>query len=275
MFAVCGNIKKIMEKKFIITEGKRIEYEKRGEGKALMLLHGFGADSHIWNALAKSLSRSYLVITPNLPGVNGSDFMSSVSMEELANLAKQIMDEEALPQSVLIGHSMGGYAALAFAEKYPERLNGLGLFHSTAMADDEEKKANRKKGIEFVRTHGASLFLQTTAPKLFGNSTKNKHPEVFEAFMNQLPNMSNEAVIGYYKAMMERSNRTSVLKTSQIPVLFIYGQQDEIIPWNTAIEQASLPPIASVHLLKQAGHLGMIETPAEALKAIEDFLSDI
>jgi len=264
-----------MERKSITIEGKIISYYIAGDGKAIVLLHGFGADSSIWKEQVAFLSRNYLVIAPDLPGISDSELISDVSMEGLADVVKQITEEEELDDIVLIGHSMGGYATLAFAEKHPELLRGFGLFHSAAGADNDEKKATRQKGIEFVKKNGAASFLETTAPKMFGATTKNERADIYESFMNKLPEMSNEAVIDYYEAMMQRPDRTSVLKNARVPVLFIYGQEDEIIDLDKTIEQASLPSISSVNILKRSGHLGMIEEPAEANKIIEDFLSDI
>ena len=135
-----------MERKSITVDGKIISYKIAGDGKALMLLHGFGADSNIWDEQISFLSKNYLIIAPDLPGVSSSELTNDVSMEGLANIARLIAEEEELDKLALIGHSMGGYATLAFAEKYPELLNGFGLFHSAAWADTIEKKETRKKG---------------------------------------------------------------------------------------------------------------------------------
>lgn len=264
-----------MERKSITIEGKIISYNIAGDGRAVVLLHGFGADSSVWENQVHFLSRNYLVIAPDLPGISSSELISDVSMESLADVVKQIIEAEELDDIVLIGHSMGGYATLAFAGKHAELLKGFGLFHSGAGADDDEKKANRKKGIEFVRKHGAVSFLEATAPKMFGATAKNENTGIYESFINQLPEMSNEAVIDYYEAMMQRPDRTTVLRNAKVPVLFIYGREDEIIDLEKTIEQASLPSVSSVNILNRSGHLGMIEEPAEANKIIEDFLSDI
>ncbi|MGN7782970.1 alpha/beta hydrolase [Niabella sp. 22666] len=264
-----------MHRKSITVEGKLISYMAGGEGNAVMLLHGFGIDSSAWLEQINHLQKSYRVIAPDLPGIGVSELTSDVSMEGVAAIVKEILEAEEIEQAAIIGHSLGGYIALAFAEKYPELLSGLGLFHSTAAADNDEKKANRQKGIEFTDKHGAGPFLETTAPKMFAANTKTGNKELYERFMSQLPDMSKEAVIRYYEAMMQRPDRIEILRKIKVPVLFIYGKQDEIIPLDKTIEQASIPSISSVNILKKSGHLGMLEEPEEANKAIEDFLSDI
>lgn len=264
-----------MHRKSITIEGKLISYMAAGEGNAVVFLHGFGVDSAAWLEQIGYLQKNYRVIAPDLPGIGTSELISDVSMEGVATVVKEILEAEEIEQATVIGHSLGGYIALAFAEKYPDLLSGLGLFHSTASADNDEKKASRQKGIEFTEKHGAAPFLETTAPKMFATVTKTNNSRLYERFMNHLPDMSKEAVINYYEAMMQRPDRVEILKKIKVPVLFIYGKQDEIIPLDKTIEQASIPSISSVNILKNSGHLGMIEEPEEANKAIEEFLSDI
>ncbi|WP_346238217.1 alpha/beta fold hydrolase [Niabella insulamsoli] len=264
-----------MEQKTTTIEGKIISYKTAGDGKAVVLLHGFGADSSIWEEQMAHLKNQYLVIAPDLPGIGGSELTSDQSMEGIAEIIKAIIENEEVEKVALIGHSMGGYATLAFAEKYPEWLTGFGLFHSTSIADNDEKKAAREKGIEFTRSHGAASFLETTAPKMFAKSSKENNQPLYNRFMDELPEMTKEAVIDYYEAMMKRPDRTAILKNAKVPVLFVYGAQDEIIDLDKTIEQASLPAVATVEILKQSGHLGMIEEPAATNRIIEDFLSDL
>lgn len=264
-----------MERKSITIEGRIISYTISGDGKAVILLHGFGTDSSVWSNQVDFLSRNYLVIAPDLPGISISELTSDVSMESLADIVKQIAEEEELDDIILIGHSMGGYATLAFAEKHSELLKAFGLFHSTAVADNDEKKANRKKGIEFTRKYGSEAFLESTAPKMFSESSKEENPVLYERFMKALPEMSNEAVINYYEAMIQRPDRTDILKNAKVPVLFVYGEQDEIIDLQKTIEQSSFPSVSSVFILKKSGHLGMIEEPEETNKLLETFLSDL
>ena len=113
-----------------------------------------------------------MLIVPDLPGAGKSDMIDDMSMEGMAEMLKAIIDKEKISSFVLIGHSMGGYITLAFAEKYPQYLIKFGLFHSTAYADNEEKKAIRRKGIDFIKEHGAFEFLKNTTPNLFSPDYK-------------------------------------------------------------------------------------------------------
>ncbi len=173
----------------------------------------------------------------------------------------------------LIGHSMGGYISLAFAEKYPELLNAFGLFHSTAYADDEAKKEARRKGIEFIRNNGAAAFVQNTTPNLFSEKTKKENPEVVETLVDRSQNCSSEVLIQYYEAMIQRPDRTLVLKSFQKPVLFIAGIHDTAVPLQSFLEQCHMPAVSHIHILKNSGHMGMLEEKDLATALLLNFLS--
>lgn len=264
-----------MESKSISYNNRIISYKLGGKGDAVVLLHGFGEDSNIWQELAEALKKNYMVITPDIPGSGASDLTDDVSMEGIAQVVKSITEAEELDQFVLIGHSMGGYITMAFAEKYPQLLKGFGLFHSTAMPDTEEKKATRQKGISFIRQHGTKAFLDTIIPNLFSNGVKEQKPELIQTFSNSFPEFSKPALIDYYEAMINRPDRTSVLKEAKVPVLFIFGTEDIVIPLDDGLKLTTLPAMSNVHILKESGHMGMLEEPIASREAVEDFLHQV
>lgn len=179
------------------------------------------------------------------------------------------------PGAVLIGHSMGGYITLAFAEKYPGWLRAFGLFHSTAFADSEEKKETRKKGIRFIEEHGGAEFLKTATPNLYAPRTKEQHPEWIAEHLATVHNFSVSNLVSYYKAMMERPDRTAVLKGSNVPVLFVLGQHDVAVPLQDGLKQCYIPQLSYIHLLENAGHMGMIEEKEKANQIITQFVNTI
>lgn len=120
-------------------------YRKSGKGKPIVLLHGFAEDGEIWNQQSLFLQNDYQLLVPDLPGSGKSSLTDNVNMEEMAEALKAILEEENILETIVIGHSMGGYVTLAFAEKYSESLKAFGLFHSSAYADSEEKKRCVKK----------------------------------------------------------------------------------------------------------------------------------
>jgi pimeloyl-ACP methyl ester carboxylesterase len=172
----------------------------------------------------------------------------------------------------MIGHSMGGYVTMAFVDYYRDLLEGYGLFHSSAFADSEEKKAARRKGIEFIRQNGAYEFLRTSAPNLFSPISNDKMKEYIDEFIRGLSNFSPGALVSYYEAMMGRPDRTSLLKNVKLPVLFIMGEFDNAIPLQDALKQCHLPDLSYIHILGHSGHMGMIEEADPSNKTLLKFL---
>jgi pimeloyl-ACP methyl ester carboxylesterase len=262
-----------MESKFIQYQNKNIHYRVSGKGMAVVLLHGLPADSSLWNDMATSLQDDFLVIAPDIPGSGQSEMLEgeNVSIGNYAEAVKAILDKENITSCTLIGHSMGGYITLAFAEKYPGLLRGLGLFHSTAYADDEEKKKTRLKAIEFVKANGAYAFLKTSTPNLFAGK---QHLKEMEDMIEDGRNYNPEALIQYYQAMINRPDRTEILKNFTNPVLFIIGEKDSVIPLQASLKQSHLPAISHVHIL-DTRHMGMIEESAKSQLIVKSFLQNI
>ena len=174
----------------------------------------------------------------------------------------------------MIGHSMGGYVTLAFAAAHPSELNAFGLFHSSAYADSEEKKAARQKGIEFVKKNGAFEFFKTSTPGLFSPATKEENPNLIDEFLRGLNNFSDRAVVSYYEAMMKRPDRTEVLRTTSLPVLFVIGEHDTAVPVQDSLELSHLPEKSYIHILHHAGHMGMLEEVNKSNDLLKKFLSE-
>ena len=266
---------------YILFRKKKIFYRVEGKGKPVLLLHGFGEDGNIWNHQIKSLSKKYLVIIPDLPGSGKSEMLKgNCTMEDYAEVVKAIADESIFKskkqnQFSLIGHSMGGYITLAFAEKYPELLNSFGLFHSSAFADDEQKKATRRKGIEFIQKNGTELFLKTVTINLFSEQTQKEKPELITQLLNISKDISPEALIQYYKAMILRPGRTLVLESFSKPILFICGKYDTVVPLEDSLKQSQIPGVTYLRILKHSGHLGMWEEPKLSSSYLEEFLSAV
>jgi len=263
-----------MEKKFAIYQDKKIYYRATGRGTPVMLVHGFGEDDSIWNDLEKFLKGNYRLVIPQLPGTGQSELLPKTSMETMAAALLAIADQEGFGTFTLLGHSMGGYITLAFAEKYPGRLKAFGLLHSTAYADSKEKKIARRNGIGFIRENGSAAFFRTSNPNLFSEKTRKEHPELVERIVSKPLAVTAEAAIAYYEAMIRRKSRTSILKSAQVPVLFIIGKYDKAVLPAAAIKQSTLPAISYIHILENSGHLGMFEEPEKFNKAIAVFIRE-
>ncbi len=265
--------------------GKKIFYRTEGRGSSVLLLHGFGEDSSFWNTLLNlphtglienpALKGRFSFIVPDLPGSGKSEMTEDMSMEGMADTLYAIVQNEpaaAGKKFTIIGHSMGGYIGLALLEKYPELVSAFGLFHSTAFADTEEKRASRQKGIEFMQQHGAFEFLKTIVPNLFSEYTRKQNPELIQAYIRQ-QHFLPLPLTRYSEAMMRRPDRSGLLAKAAVPVLFIIGAEDQAVPVTDQLTQCHLPEISYIHMLQKSAHMGMLEEAVESSKILERFLS--
>ena len=256
-----------------------IFYRTIGKGKRVMLLHGFAEDGSIWNNQIAFLENHFRLLIPDIPGSGRSELLSDGNIATYAEVIKAILADDFQQQGnegseevIMIGHSMGGYITLAFAEKYPQLLAAFGLFHSTAYADNEEKKLARAKAIHFIKDKGSYPFLQTSIPGLFSQEFTNNHPAEINELIHKAKNFSPHALIQYYEAMIQRPDRTSVLKKFPKAILFIIGEKDNVIPLQSSLEQCYLPAQAHIHILAKSAHMGMLEETEKSNEILYHFL---
>lgn len=238
--------------------------------KTLVLLHGHGMDDTIWDYLDATLNDYFTVVRPNI-----SLYTSCQTVEDYADELHRFLTSANITKFTLIGHSMGGYIALAFAEKYPDLLEGFGLVHSTAYADDEAKKHQRNQTIDLLNYHGAPAFLKNTASNLFGDRFKELFPEKIQEHIQQYSKLPAQALISGMIAMRNRPDRTAVLAAMPYPVLFIIGMQDKLIPFESCITLSEFPKQSYPFILAEAGHMGMVERPDATSRMISWYMNKI
>ena len=243
-----------------------------GSGKPVVLVHGFGEDGNIWNQQAEYLKENFKIIIPDLPGSGQSELIDDMRVEGMAEVIHAIIHEENIEACPVIGHSMGGYITLALVESYWNHVSAFGLFHSTAYADSEEKKSVRRKGIDFINRQGAFEFLKNATPNLFSQKTKDETPELITEFIAGLDNFSAPALVSYYEAMIQRPDRTEMLEKARVPVLFIMGKYDNAIPFEDGLQQCHLPEKSYIYVLRNSGHMGMVEEKEKCNEILDKFL---
>jgi pimeloyl-ACP methyl ester carboxylesterase len=257
---------------YFTYQSARYFYRTEGEGVAVVFIHGFAEDHTVWSKQVDVLKTHCKVVTPDLPGSGNSEVihfpLSAISIDDFAQYIQAMLQHAGIQKCILLGHSMGGYVALSFAEKYPEQLLGFGFVHSTAFADSEEKKEVRRRAIGTMAAYGSAAFVRSTTPNTFGATFKKEHPEEVEALIESGKNFTVEALQQYYTAMMNRPDRTDVLTNSKVPVSFIIGLEDVAAPAADVLKQVSLPPEAHVHTVAGVGHMGMWE----AFGKVNDYL---
>ncbi len=253
-----------------------ISYTLVGSGQPVVLLHGFGEDSRIFNEQLEFLKEHCLLIIPDLPGSGLSSILPfDAGIDDYAHCIKSLLEFENIASCVILGHSMGGYIALAFAEAYPQMIRGLGLIHSTAFADGEEKKVLRRKAILFMQDKGAFAFLKTSIPNLFSKKFREAFPERIESLIEDSRQLSTEVCCQYYYAMINRPDRTNVLKSNLLPVLFVIGTEDMAVPMDDIVKQVHLPGCSYIHILENTAHMGIWEATAQVNLYLLDFIKQV
>lgn len=258
-------------------QNKKIFYQVAGSGPTVFLIHGFGENGNVFAPQVSFLKDHYRLIVPDLPGSGQSEPLEgSPSLADFADIIFRIAQKECGDKEKysVFGHSMGGYTTMAFAEKYMENLAAFGLLHSSAYADTDDKKESRKKSIGFIRSNGGKAFLKTITPDLFSDSSKKSHPGYIQRLLDLADGMADETLIQYYHAMINRPDRSAVLKQSTIPVLFMIGKHDKVVPLEAALKQSQLPAIASVNILDDSAHMGMWEEEEKFNRKFKEFLQN-
>ena len=238
--------------------------------KTLVLLHGHGMDDTLWDEVVPLLDGSFTVVRPNL-----SLLANCRTMEAYADEVHRLLTASQIDKFTLIGHSMGGYIGLAFAEKYPQMLEGFGLFHSSAFADDEAKKQQRNQLADLLRTEDAETFIRRTLPNLFGERFKETQPEEVQHYIRQYGKLPAEALAVGMEAMRDRPDRTPVLAELPFPVVFIIGMDDQVVPFEVVMEQARFPEKIYPFVLAEAGHLGMLERPEASARILRWYVGQV
>lgn len=247
--------------KTIIFEGHTLHYRDEGKGhqQTLVLLHGYLQNLDVWTSYVLSYMRSMRVITIDLPGHGYSECFGEVhTMDFMAHAVKAVLDDAGVCQCVMVGHSMGGYVALAFAAIFPHHLRGLGLLHSHALADTDEIVERRMATCEQVAQNRAS-YIVSFIPPLFDTSHRVSMAQEIKDLQDQCLDTKIESVVAAQRGMASRPSRMEVLRDLEVPVLFIFGKNDPRIPISLGVAQALVARHAEIMILDNVAHMAHLE----------------
>lgn len=238
-----------------------LNYEISGNGKKpLVLLHGFMENNTIWSDMENHFSKDFTLIKIDLPGHGKSEIHNNVnSMDFMAEKVKEVIDSLHLNKINLLGHSMGGYTSLAFAEKFPELLESLTLFFSTTIADDDEKKQIRKRSIAVI-DENFETFVNSSIPNLFSNNEKDILEGKIELAKEIANSTDKEGVKAAQLGMMERPNRTEILENLDAKILIIAGKYDNAVKTENLLKVIPEKTNIKTYVL-DCGHNGHWEKP--------------
>jgi len=248
---------------------EEISFRKSGKGKPVLLIHGFCETHEIWDGFAESLAKSFELFAIDLPGFGESPLpATSFSIHEIAGMILSWIDRRNMSAPFLVGHSLGGYVALSIAEQAQNKISGLCLFHSTPYPDNDDRKSNRNRVIEFVKKNGADPFIDTYVPGLFYDK---KHPAIPGVY-KIARETAEKTLLAYTAAMRDRPSSIDFLKKIEKPVLTIAGDKDNIISVETSLGFGRLAKISTVQVLENTGHMAMFEQPELAERILSDFI---
>jgi len=251
----------------------RIHFSDMGKGKSVALIHGYLETLEIWSSFAGKLSEKFRVISVDLPGHGGSDVFEEIhTMEFMATALKDLFESLDIKKLFLIGHSMGGYVTLAFADLFPEMLTGYSLFHSHPFADSEEVIQKRKFEIRLLRAGKKDIFFPDSIRKMYATSNLDNFRDAVDRSKMISSSIPTGGLISVLNGMMERPSRLNVMENGRLPLLWILGAMDNYINCEQVQTKVKLPGNAEVFILKNSGHMGFIEEEEPALEKVSEFV---
>ncbi|HEX2549393.1 MAG TPA: alpha/beta hydrolase [Gammaproteobacteria bacterium] len=261
-------------KSYHTANNKIISYTDVGTGKPIVLIHAFATDLRLWDPQQKPLQKNFRVISVDLWGFGQSSLVdgNAISMTEYADEVKDLLDNLKISQAVIGGESMGGYIALAFLQKYPEKVAGLILSDTQSTADNEDAKTKRETLAQNILKNGKENFVNSFLPKLLSpNASEDK--KLF--IKNIVESEAATSIASALRGMGLRVDTSDVLAHSTSPILIITGDQDAAINPEQSRRMHSLAKNSQFIIIKNAGHLSNLEQPDKWNEAVVNMFYQI
>lgn len=257
-------------------EGIELSYSESGNGKPVVLLHGYLEAKSIWAPLIVILEKKFRVVAIDLPGHGDSGVASdTLTMEFMAGAVKAVTDSLDLENIVLVGHSLGGYVTLAFLELYPHQLAGYSLFHSHPHADSPETIQNRMREITVVRAGKKNIMYPGNITKMFAPKNIDDMSDAVKRSKQIASKTSARGIIAVLNGMIARPSRKTLLEKGTKPLLWVLGRHDQYFSAGTVLDSVKVPSNTQVIVLEQSGHLGFVEETKLSADIISNFASGI
>lgn len=259
--------------KTTIFKNTKISYTEQGKGTAVVLLHGFLENQSMWEAFLPEFSNKYRVITIDLLGHGQTECLGYIhSMEDQADMVHHVLHELKIRKVILVGHSMGGYIALAFAELYPDAIKGLVLLNSTSRADSDDRKANRDRAIIAVKRNYMAC-IQMSVANLFSEKNRKILLDDIEYVKLEALKTPLQGIVACQEGMKIRKDREVILHFANYPMLLILGKEDPVLNYDENIDQIEGTNV-KLHTFPD-GHMSHIENKDELRNVLLDFFKSI
>ncbi len=250
-----------------------VYYTSKGKGSNIVFLHGFLENVSMWNQITPSMIENHRIICIDLLGHGKTSNLGYIhTMEEQAKMVKFVLDHLNLRKHIFIGHSMGGYVSLAFAELFPNNIKGFCLMNSSALPDSKEKLENRVRGISAVKNK-ASIFVKMAIPNLFSKENVERFPEEIQEITKEALKISKQGIIASLEGMKIRKDRTSILRTGRIPILMIISKKDPALDYQSLIDQVKNTNVKVIEF--PDGHMSHIENKTALIHSLKNFTKSI
>jgi pimeloyl-ACP methyl ester carboxylesterase len=261
---------------FISFGDGKIHYTDSGQGDVIVLLHGYLETSEIWDGFSRKLSSGFRVLAIDLPGHGLSDTFGEInSMEFMASAVKSVIDSEGINKFFLTGHSMGGYATLAFLQLFPEYLSGYSLFHSHPFADPPEVIEKRKQSIGIIEAGQKAEMIPDFINGLYAQSYIGKLNSAVSRSIELALATQERTIIADLKGMMARPARVKLIEECKVPFLWMLGAMDSHINYVTVQQKVKLPSSSKVTILNNSGHMGFIEEEDLSVRIVTHFIKGL
>jgi 3-oxoadipate enol-lactonase len=256
--------------------GAELNFEVRGEGPTVLFLHAFPLGLAMWDDQVPALAGTHRVVRFDARGFGGSPPGDGLlSMERIADDAVGLLDHLGLPQAVVVGLSMGGYAALALVRRHPDRLRGLVLADTRAGADSDEARRNRAALAERVLKEGAEAAAGAVLPKLLGATSHRDRPALVSRVRDLILGNPPRGIADALAGLASRADSTPNLREVRVPTLVVCGEEDALTPPADAEQLQRGIAASRLALIPQAGHLSNLESPAAFNRALLEFLGEV
>lgn len=259
--------------KTIIYKNTKISYSDHGKGTAVVLLHGFLENKTMWNAFIPELSQKNRIITIDLLGHGETECLGYIhSMEDQADMVHAVLHELKIRKAVLVGHSMGGYVGLAFAELYPDNVKGIVLLNSTSRPDSDERKKNRDRAIKAVKQNYTN-FVRLSIANLFSEDNRKKLETEIENVKLEALKTPLQGIVAALEGMKIRKDREVLLHFAPYPIQLVLGKKDGVLIYDETVDQIEGTKVTLTTF--PDGHMSHIENETELKKVLLDFLKKV
>jgi pimeloyl-ACP methyl ester carboxylesterase len=255
----------------------KIYTKVEGNGIPLLLLHSLWGDSTLFDRIAEQLSSRFKIIRIDFPGHGKSASPTkNFSFNEFSSVLNDVLEKIGITGKIsFIGHSMGGFAALAYAKEYPERITALVLMHSLINSSDHKSTLLRERQARLINQNRTAMLLQVTNPSNFANGNVSKFPDAFNQLNQTANRVTKEGALAGIHAINTRENSMPFMMKSNIPSLMVVGAQDKVYNPEDQLSEYSNIPHAELLLLQNSGHLGFIEEEDILVQRVGDFLTSV